>query len=279
MPTEEAMAEVLDLSGNSPQKKKTKNAVGALQVSNRYTTKGFAIPSTTHVHSHPITYVEAAICLTSGNRPKEFIMAIKLLLRNATCLDPHFGLVPLKNLPGKQSKIIMSEDNVPSNFTHLGQNAFTSGNQIFEKKKNWKDKDKQPHHDNGAEEQLKDPTIYFTIAIATDLFPHALIDGIRTKWEMHGGGKLQVKDLQSHESKVMFVLYFVFRDTPFHIIKKTLDDILCKASEMLFLQRMIPEFESVPPAIPEILIRAQVPRLKGVDTSRFDKLPYHVREN
>jgi hypothetical protein len=195
-----------------------------------------------------------------------------------THLDPNFGLIPLKNLPGKQSKIIVSEDDVPSNFTHLGQYAFTSGNQIFEKKKNWKDKDKQPHRNNGAEEQLKDPTTYFTIAITTDLFPCTLIDGIRTKWETHGGGKLQVKDLQSHESKVMFVLYFVFRDTPFHIIKKTLDDILRKASEMLFLQRMIPEFESVPPAIPEILICAQVPCLKGVDTLGFDKLPYHVWE-
>jgi hypothetical protein len=77
----------------------------------------------------------------------------------------------------------------------------------------------------------------------------------------------------------MFVLYFVFRDTPFHIIKKTLNDILREASEMLFLQRMIPEFESVPPTIPEILICAQVPCLKGVDTSGFDKLPYHVQEN
>jgi hypothetical protein len=128
-------------------------------VSYRYTTKGFAIPSTTHVHSHPITYVEAAICLTSDNKPKEFIMAIKLLLQNMKYLDPRFSLVPLKNLPGKQSKIIMSEDDVPSNFTHLSQYAFTSGNRIFENKKNW-NKDKQPHRDNGTEEQLKDPTVY-----------------------------------------------------------------------------------------------------------------------
>jgi hypothetical protein len=74
----------------------------------------------------------------------------------------------------------------------------------------------------------------------------------------------------------MFILYFVFRETPFHIIKKTLDDILCEASEMLFQQRMIPEFKPVPPAILEISIHAQVPRLKGVDTLGFDKLPYHV---
>ncbi len=31
--------------------------------------------------------------------------------------------------------------------------------------------------------------------------------------------------------------------------------------------------------IPEISFRAQVPRLKGVDTKDFDKLPWHVKEN
>ncbi len=206
-------------------------------------------------------------------------MAIKLLLKNVKYLDPHFGLAPLKTIPGKQSKIIFSEDDIPSNFTHLGQYAFTSGNRFFEKKKNWNDdKGKQPHQDSGPKE-LKDPIVYFTIAIATDIFPCTLIDGIWTKWETHEGGKLQVKDLQSHESKVMFVLYFVFTNMPFHIIKKTLNDILREATEMLFLQRMLPDSKSVLPASPEISIRAQVPRLKGVDTSNFDKLPYHVREN
>ncbi len=69
-------------------------------------------------------------------------------------------------------------DDVPSNFTHLGQYAFASENQIFEKKKNWKEKDKQPHWDNGSEE-LKDPVMYFTIAIATDLQPGYMINSIK----------------------------------------------------------------------------------------------------
>ncbi len=278
-PTKEATVEVFGPIGEFPQKKKTKNAAGALRTSNRYTTKGFAIPPTAHVHAHSLAFLEAAIGLTSEDKPKEFIMAIKLLLKNAKYLDPHFGLAPLKTIPRKQSKIIFSEDDIPSNFTHLGQYAFTSGNRIFEKKKNWNDnKGKQPHQDSGPKE-LKDPIVYFTIAIATVVFPCTLIDGIWTEWETHGGGKLQVKDLQSHKSKVMFVLYFVFRNMPFHIITKTLDDILHEAAEMLFLQRMLPDSKSVLPASPEISICAQVLCLKGVDTSKFDKLPYHVREN
>jgi hypothetical protein len=65
----------------------------------------------------------------------------------------------------------MAEEDVPSNFNHLGQYAFTSGNRIFEKKKNWKkDKEEQAHCDNTTED-FNDPTVYFTIAIATNLQP------------------------------------------------------------------------------------------------------------
>jgi hypothetical protein len=116
-PTEEAMAAVLDLSGNSPQKKKTKSAAGILWTGNQYTTKGFSIPPTTHVYSHLLTYVEATIYLTSEDKPKEFILEIKLLLLNVKFLDQNFSLTPLKNLPGKQTKIIIAEDNIPSNIT------------------------------------------------------------------------------------------------------------------------------------------------------------------
>jgi hypothetical protein len=278
---EEESEPAIDLTANSPTKKKIRGATvttGAQKPFNRYTTNSFAIPSTAHVHTHPLTFVEAAICLTSEDKPKEFIVAIKLLLKNAKFLDPNFGLAPLKNLPGKQTKIIVAEDDVPTNFTHLGQYAFTSGNRIFEKKKDWRNGAKQPHRDSEAEE-LKDPVVYFTIAIATDIPPRALIDGIRTEWETHGGGKLQVKDLQSHESKSMFALYFVYKDTPFHIIKKTLDDILTEAAWMMHHRKMLPDDDDFTPNIPQISIRSQVPRLKGVDTSSFDKLPYHVREN
>jgi hypothetical protein len=34
-----------------------------------------------------------------------------------------------------------------------------------------------------------------------------------------------------------------------------------------------------PLPIPNVSTRAQVPRLKGVDSSSSNKLPYHVREN
>jgi hypothetical protein len=77
----------------------------------------------------------------------------------------------------------------------------------------------------------------------------------------------------------MFVLYYVYKDTPFHIIKKTLEDILRKAAELLLFQTMAPDEEYNESNLPQISIHPQVPRLKGVDTLGYNKLPYHVREN
>ena len=130
-------------------------------------------------------------------------------------------------------------------------------------------------------ETFKDPVVYFTIAIATDIPTRSLINGIRTEWEANGGGKLQVKDLQSQVSQVVMALYFVYTGTPYHIILKSLNSILRNATSIKEHERMALEDdkEYKAPPIPGISIRLQVPRLKGMDTSSYDKLPCHVREN
>ena len=127
----------LTAAENSPVKKKTKsaNVPSSVKESNRYTTKSFSITKTVHKYDHPRTYVEAAITLTKEDKPKEFIAAIKSLLANGKILDPHFALAPLKrDTTTKMPKLITTEDDVPVNFTHLGQYAYTPGNRIFEKK-------------------------------------------------------------------------------------------------------------------------------------------------
>jgi hypothetical protein len=76
------------------------------------------------------------------------------------------------------------------------------------------------------------------VAISTDIPPRTLINGIRTEWVANGGGKLQVKDLQSQESKVVMALYFVYTRTPYHIILKSLNSILRDATSIKEHERM-----------------------------------------
>jgi hypothetical protein len=75
----------------------------------------------------------------------------------------------------------------------------------------------------------------------------------------------------------MFALYFVYKDMPFHIVKRTLKDILCQPTEMLLFQRMLPNNKSILPTLPHISICPQVLCLKGVNTLAYNKLPYHVQ--
>ncbi len=79
----------------------------------------------------------------------------------------------------------------------------------------------------------------------------------------------------------VMALYFVYTGTPYHIILKTLKMILHEAATIKEHEKMALEgdFEWNPLVTPDISIRLQIPRLKGVDTSNYDKLPYHVREN
>jgi hypothetical protein len=122
--------------------------------------------------------------LTKEDKPKELIAAIKLILTNGQILDPKFALAPLMHdRATTKPKLITAVDDVPVNFTHLGQYAFTSGNRIFEKKKDWKGENgtskKADHRDNASKkEAFKDPVVYFMIAISTDIPPRNLINGI-----------------------------------------------------------------------------------------------------
>jgi hypothetical protein len=186
-PAKEARMAILDetttvnltAAKNSPYKKKTKSAdvPSAVRDSNRYTTKSFSVAKTAHKHYHPRTFVEASITLTKEDKPKEFIALIKLLLSNGQILDPNFLLAPLKHDEAtKKPKLITAVDDVPVNFMHLGQYAFTSGNRIFEKRKDWKGEynpsKKAQHRDNATKEEIfRDPMVYFTFAIATDTPP------------------------------------------------------------------------------------------------------------
>jgi len=87
-------------------------------------------------------------------------MTIELLLQNAKYLDHYFGLAPLKRNPGKTTKIIIAEEDVPSTLLTRANMHLPPGDRIFEKKKNRnkKDKEKQAHHDDTVKD-FNDPDV------------------------------------------------------------------------------------------------------------------------
>ena len=122
------------------------------------------IPIWGPTHTYANTFIKAAITLKSDDKPKKFIAAIKLLLANGKYLDSNLARTPLKhNINITKPKLILKEDDVPVNFTHLGQYVHASSNKIFEKKKNWKvDPSKTaPQRDQEqCDDSLKDHAMY-----------------------------------------------------------------------------------------------------------------------
>jgi len=122
------------------------------------------IPIWGPTHTYAKTFIEATITLKSDDKPKKFIAAIKLLLANGKFLDSNLARTPLKhNINITKPKLILEEDEVPVNFTFLGQYVYTYSNRIFEKKKNWKvapSKMLPQRNQEQRDDSLKDHAVY-----------------------------------------------------------------------------------------------------------------------
>jgi hypothetical protein len=85
--------------------------------------------------------------------------------------------------------------------------------------------------------ELRNPVIYFSMAIATDEEPEDLLARVCHEWHHWGGNRLKVKELQSFESKTILCLFNVFTSTP----KK---NVLCKFCKILMAaQEMAQEMD------------------------------------
>jgi hypothetical protein len=118
-----------------------------------------------------------------------------------------FAFCPID--PDGTDKKIHESSGIPTNMTMLGAHFKISSNSKnpFEKQKQWgrvkKDK-----------EEFRDPTFYFSLAMATDKNPEDLLSRIIHKWQHHGVILLQVKELKSFKSDTILAFYNIFTSTP-----------------------------------------------------------------
>jgi hypothetical protein len=132
---------------------------------------------------------------------------------------------------------------------------------------------------------LRNPIIYFSMAIATDKEPEDLLAQISHKWHWHGGITLKVKDLQSFESKMILCLFNIFTATNKKTVLEELCEVLSKAQELAqdieptnFLwdaADLLPRNSSLP-ALELCLMNPKTP---GQDTSQYNKLSWRMQAN
>jgi hypothetical protein len=224
-----------------------------------------------HIYNHPQVLAEASIVLKSDTPVQEFSMTLQELLKNGQLVDKAFFFCPVKD--DGQAKRISDPSAVPTNMTLLS--AFfkiysMKGRNPFEKQKVWK-------NNKEVKGELRDPTVSFTFAFATDEDPEDLLYRVSHEWHRRGGSLLKLKELQTFESKTILCLFNVFTLTPKKTILSGLQDILTQALE-LAEENEAAEFHfdimELPrhSKLPAIELRQQNPKLPGQDTSHYNKL-------
>jgi hypothetical protein len=151
-------------------------------------------------------------------------------ITNAQMVDPKFVINPLN--PSWKEKSVGSKAEVSPNMTMLGTHIKISGNgNAFNKKKNWSNQENDCKSRKSNKEEFRDPTVYFSIVISTEVRPQEIIDRISHKWACLNGSHLQVIDLQSISSEIVVTFFKVSTATSKHVILAKLKRILLEAQK------------------------------------------------
>jgi hypothetical protein len=159
------------------------------------------------VHTYHRVILELAVLFKSDKAFNELTQAIMSFLSNAQMVDPKFIINPV--IPHSKEKNISSKGEISSNMTKLGIHIKISGNgNVFNKWKVWTDKgdgggNGQQTHKQNKKEEFQDPTVYFLMIISYEVEPKEIIECISHERAQMNGVCLQVKELQSIDSKTV----------------------------------------------------------------------------
>jgi hypothetical protein len=116
--------------------------------------------------------------------------------------------------------------------TKLGTHIKISSNgNAFSKKKVWDNQDQARKSPKPKKEEFRDPTVYFSMIISTEVRPQELIDRVKHEWAHSGGNWLQIKDLQTIKSKTVVTFFCVSTMTPKAVLLAKLRTILLQAQQ------------------------------------------------
>ncbi len=182
------------------------------------------------VYPYPPIILKLVITLKGNKAFEEFAQALMAFITNAQMVDPKFMINPPN--PSLKEKSIGSKVEVSPNMTKLGTHIKISGNgNAFNKKKIWSSQENDCKSCKSNKEDFRDPTVYFSMVVSTEVRPQEIIDRVSHDWAHLNGSHLQVKDLQSARSETVVTFFKVSTATPKHVILAKLMRILLEAQK------------------------------------------------
>jgi hypothetical protein len=199
-------------------------------------------------------------------------------------VDPHFAINPLD--PKSKEGNIIAKGDISSNMTKLGTHIKISGSgNAFNKKEIWGNNIERRSQKAGKKEEFKDPTVYFTLIVSCNVKPQEIIDQIAHEWNKSGGTKLQIKELQDMDSKMVVSFFRVSTATRKEVIlvelskilKAALSKVQAELSPIEFFKHDFSTEPDVSKDLPDMTLQLQHAKLQGIDTSAFNKLKFHAQ--
>jgi hypothetical protein len=225
--------------------------------------------------------MELAVTLKSKHAFEEFTQALMAFITNTQMVDPKFVINPLS--PNSKEKNISLKGEVSPNMTKMGTHTKISGNGItFKKRKEWDKEagDGKRQTRKNKKEEFKDPTVYFSIVVSSEVDPKEIIERMTHKWARLNGSRLVVKDLQFIDSETVVSIYKVSKSNPKDVLMRELEKLLHMTQEKVEedgLERGLYNFlmdldVPIGKTLPDMNLDVQIAKLRGQDVSTFNKL-------
>ncbi len=239
----------------------------------------------TYIHPHSRTVLELAIKLKSNNPFEEFTKSLMDLIANAQIVDSRFVINPIDS--ASKEKNVSSKGEISSNMTKLGMHIKISGNgNAFNKRKVWGNQEEEWKSRKNKKEEFRDPTVYFSMIVSTEVKPQELIACITHEWVQLGGAQLQIKDLQTIESETVVTFFRVSMMTPKSVLLAKLKEILLKTQQQAskdLLDTSTYDFSldkgiEIGNSLPPMNLCVQVATLKGLPVNAFNKLSHQAQQ-
>ena len=238
-------------------------------------------------YKHSRIILELAISLKSDKAFDEFTQALMAFITNAQMVDPKFVINPISS--ASKEKNISTKGEVSSNMTKLGTHVKISGNgNAFNKKKVWNSQSSVRSSRKSQKEEFRDPVVYFSMVVSTQVEPSELIDRLTHEWSRINGTRLQIKDLQSISSETVVTFFKMSTATPKKVILAELTKILLETQRRIKEEGMksddfydfskydfsLDEGVEFGETLPPMNLRIQNALLRGQEVTIFNSLSH-----
>lgn len=223
---------------------------------------------TPHTYVHSRVIIDGSVHLDQDDKFAQFIGQVATLITNGKIVDRFFAINPV--VMGAGRKDWRDVKDISTNMTMLGGYVKISNKsfRVFEKKASFGRKSTGNYSD----------TVYFAVAISTDVEPSELVARILPEWMRAGGIGLYIKEIPAFNTVSPFVIFYLCNTVSTARIAEELKKMLRMGINLLADQGM-EDGEAPTLMLPPFALRKNLPNLPGLDPKVYNHLTQRQKQS